>query len=171
MAYTLQVGRRHFAERRVVAVRDREEAIALLESKDPRRVFTHTASIGERRLVFMFPGGGTQHPGMGADLYGVEPVFTRWVDEGLRILEQRHSLDLRSLLIPDDHVSEYAMSQLLIDRGLEPSALMEHSLGENTAACVAGTISFADALGLVVLRGKLMDRVPGGGALSLPPTQ
>ena len=188
VAYTLQVGRRHFAERRVVAVCDREEAIALLESKDPRRVFTHTATIGERRLVFMFPGGGTQHPGMGADLYEVEPVFTRWVDEGLRILEQRHSLDLRSMLIPDDALAgtahdlaamghqlplifiiEYAMSQLLIDRGIEPAAMIGHSLGENTAACVGGTISFEDALGLVVLRGKLMDRVPGGAlSVSLP---
>ena len=192
VAYTLQVGRHHFAERRVVAVRDREEAIALLATMDPRRVFSHTATGGERTLVFMFPGGGTQHAGMGADLYGIEPEFTRWVDEGLRILEQRHSLDLRSMLFPDDHareastvllsamgnqlplifIIEYAMSQLLIDRGLEPSAMIGHSLGENTAACVAGTISFEDALGLVVLRGKLMDRVPGAAlSVSLPPDE
>ncbi len=72
--------------------------------------------------------------------------------------------------LPLIFIVEYALAQLLIERGLTPTALIGHSLGENTAACVAGTISFADCLGLVVLRGQLMDRVDGGAvSVTLPP--
>ncbi len=51
--------------------------------------------------------------------------------------------------------------------GIEPDALIGHSMGENTAACLAGVFSFPDALGLVLLRGQLMDDVPEGGMLSV----
>ena len=195
VAWTLQVGRAHFAERRVLAARSVAEAAELLEQSDARRVPTHTAATGDHTLTFMFPGGGAQHLGMGADLYRDEPGFAASVDEGLRLLEEVHGLDLRHLLLPDDaaagsdgsddrvaelalmahqlaliFIVEYALAQLLIERGLEPTALVGHSLGENTAACVAGTMSFADCLGLVVLRGQLMDRVDGGAlSIALPP--
>ena len=51
---------------------------------------------------------------------------------------------------------------------MKPAALIGHSLGENTAACVAGVLSFEDALGLVVLRGTLFERVPEGGMITVP---
>ena len=197
VAWTLQVGRAHFQERRVVAARTAAEAAELLEQGDARRAPAHTAADGEHTLAFMFPGGGAQHVAMGADLYREEPGFARHVDEGLRLLEQEHGLDLRHLLLPDAtpvsdsaaadgdsaaelalmahqlpliFIVEYALAQLLIERGLTPAALVGHSLGENTAACVAGTMSFADCLGLVVLRGQLMDGVDGGAvSVALPP--
>ena len=186
VAWTLQVGRRSFTERRVVAVRDREDAILQLRARDPRRVFTHTATAGERSIAFMFPGGGVQHPGMAADLYDTEPFFAAQVDIGLQLLQTVHGLDLRALLLERDggdtaaeqlremrhqlpliFIVEYALAQLLLEWGIRPTALVGHSLGENTAACIAGTISFADCLGLVVLRGRLMDRV-AGGAIAVP---
>ena len=191
VAWTLQVGRARFAERRVLAARTATEAAELLEQLDARRVPSHTAAPGDHTLTFMFPGGGAQHLGMGADVYREEPTFARHVDEGLQLLESAHGLDLRHLLLPSDttvsdetvaelslmahqlpliFIVEYALAQLLIERGLTPTALVGHSLGENTAACVAGTISFADCLGLVALRGRLMDGVDGGAvSVSLPP--
>ena len=51
--------------------------------------------------------------------------------------------------------------------GVKPDALIGHSMGENTAACLAGVFEFNDALGLVLLRGQLMDDVPKGGMLSV----
>jgi acyl transferase domain-containing protein len=182
VSWTLQVGRRAFTERRVVAVRDRVEAIALLEAQDSRRVFTHSASPEHQSIAFMFPGGGSQYARMAADLYGSEPAFARHIDHSLRLLQERHGLDLRPLLLcegdkldeasaaleapslqlPSIFIVEYALAHLLIGWGLKPQALLGHSVGENTAACVAGTMSFEDCLGLVVLRGRLMDRVSGG---------
>ena len=52
--------------------------------------------------------------------------------------------------------------------GVKPAALVGHSMGENTAACLAGVMSFEDCVGLVHLRGALFDTVPAGGMLSVP---
>ena len=56
--------------------------------------------------------------------------------------------------LPAIFLVEYALAQLLISWGIEFDALVGHSVGENTAACIAGTMTFADCLGLVVLRGS-----------------
>ena len=185
VAHTLHVGRKAFDERRVVAATTTAEAADLLERLDARRVFTHSVTGSAPSVVFLLPGGGAQYPHMAADLYAAEPVFRHHVDEGIRLAQSRHGLDLRSLLLPaDDHaaaatelalalehasvqlpclfVIEHALAQLLIARDVRPSAMLGHSVGENVAACLAGTMSFADALGLVALRGNLMDRTRGG---------
>lgn len=186
---TLLRGRRHFSERRVVVARDTEEAIALLEGADPRRVYTHTAATEQHKIAFMFPGGGSQYPRMAIDLYDTEPEFQRHLDEGLRLLQADHGIDLRptlfcapaevakasadlewpSMQLPAIFIVEYALAQMLIARGLVPTALVGHSVGENTAACLSGTMSFRDCLGLVVLRGQLTDRAVGG-LLAVPLT-
>ncbi|MBK6685781.1 MAG: SDR family NAD(P)-dependent oxidoreductase [Deltaproteobacteria bacterium] len=194
VAWTLQVGRRAFAERRVLAASSREEAIELLEKLDPKRVFTHTAAPGKggdkRSVAFLFPGGGAQYPRMAKDLYDKEPVFKRHMDDGFAKLRARHGVDLLPLLFcaPEDKdraaselekpglqlpaifLVEYALAQLFLSWGIKPTALLGHSMGENTAACISGTISFDDCLGLVALRGRLMDGVAPGGMLSVPMT-
>jgi len=183
VAFTLHAGRHEFAERRVVAASSTAEAAQLLRNGDARRVFTHSAGSRKPPIVFLFPGGGTQYPQMAAQLYSTEATFRRHVDEGLRLAQDVHGIDLRpflfategstidaaaaalqdaSLQLPALLIVEHALAQLLISRGLRPSALAGHSVGECVAACVAGTMSFEDCLGLVVLRGKLMDRTRGG---------
>ena len=144
VAWTLRHGRRDFAERRVVAARTIEEAAELLERLDPRRVFAHTSTTAERRIAFMFPGGGSQYPRMAADLYASEEVFAQYLDTGLETLADRHGLDLRPLLFPaDDQLEtateqlqtpgnqlpaiflvEHALARLLMSWGIEPSAMV-----------------------------------------------
>lgn len=185
VAWTLHAGRHQFSERRVLAVRDRDDAIGQLTELDPRQVFTHTAADVDQSISFMFPGGGAQYPRMAADLYDAEPEFARHLDEGFRILEADHDIDLRPLLLGDDgpevaaalgqpinqipavFLVEYALAQLLRSWGITPVSLIGHSLGENTAACVSGTISFTDCLGLVALRGRLL-AATGGSAVVVP---
>jgi acyl transferase domain-containing protein/thioesterase domain-containing protein/acyl carrier protein len=181
VAWTLQVGRKSFTERRVVAVRDIADAIAALDELDPRRVYTHSAPQSRRSMAFLFPGGGAQHPRMAYDLYRSEPVFAHWIDRGLQRLRETHGIDLTPLLLsteldqdaaveqlelianqlPAIFLVEYALAQLLSSWGMTPTALLGHSLGENTAACVAGTMTFDDCLGLIVLRSRLCERAPG----------
>lgn len=188
VAYTLLHGRKKFDVRRVVAARDGAEAAALLESGDAARVFTQKASDTKASLVFMFPGGGAQYPRMGRDLYEAEPVFKQWIDRGLAWLEGKLDVDLRSLWfapperdeelrgawerpsiqLPAIYLCEYALAQLWTEWGVKPAALIGHSLGENTAAALAGVFSFEDGLGLVALRGKLFERVTPGGMVSVP---
>lgn len=188
VAFTLQEGRRAFEKRRVVVASDPVEAAELLEAKDQRRVFSHTADITDPEIVFMFPGGGAQHVGMARDLYETEPVFQEWMDAGLTILSGKSDVDTRSLWLAEGDaaaaaekelrrpsvqlplimIAEYALAKLWQSWGVEPKALVGHSMGENTAACLAGVMSFEDCIGLVLLRGQLFETVPAGGMLSVP---
>ncbi len=188
VAYTLKEGRRAFEKRRVVVAENHKEAAALLEEGDPRRVFTHSVVGDEPEVVFMFPGGGAQFAGMARDLYETEPVFQDWMDKGLGELQPKLDYDIRSIWLPEASekdaaearlkmpsvqlplimITEYALAQLWMSWGVSPAILVGHSMGENTAACLSGVISFEDCIGLVHLRGTLMDSVPKGGMLSLP---
>lgn len=188
VAWTLKQGRRAFEKRRVVVAETHAEAAALLEANDPRRVFSHDHLGDDPEVVFMFPGGGAQYAGMARDLYGTEPVFADWMDRGLAILQPKLDYDIRALWLPDPGteaaaterlkrpsvqlplilIVEYALAQMYLSWGVKPAALIGHSMGENTAACLAGVISFEDCIGLVHLRGTLFDSVPPGGMLSIP---
>lgn len=188
VAYTLKEGRRAFEHRRVLVAETHEEAATLLEGTDTRRVFTHARLGDDPDVVFMFPGGGAQYAGMARELYATEPVFKDWMDRGLDVLQRKLDYDIRALWLPepDQHaqaveklkrpsvqlplimIVEYALAQLWMSWGVKPAALVGHSMGENTAACLAGVMSFEDCIGLVLLRGQLFDSVPVGGMLSVP---
>ena len=191
VAFTLKQGRRAFEKRRVLVAETHEEAARLLETGDPRRVFSHDFLGESPELVFMFPGGGAQYAGMARDLYETEPVFRDWMDRGFAVLQPRLDYDIRALWLPDPGaepaandrlkqpsvqlplimIVEYALAQLFLSWGAAPSALVGHSMGENTAACLAGVFDFEDCIGLVHLRGLLFDTIAPGGMLSVPLAQ
>ncbi|MDP3718282.1 MAG: beta-ketoacyl synthase N-terminal-like domain-containing protein [Acidobacteriota bacterium] len=182
-AYTLQVGRRAFNRRAVVPVSSREDAIAALA--DPRRV--RLGSAGGAGVAFMFPGQGSQHPGMARDLYDHEPSFRADVDTCAEQLQPAIGLDLRRLLFPDAgatetaaaelrqtaiaqpaiFVIEYALAKLWMRWGVQPSAMIGHSIGEYVAACLAGVFTLKDALTVVATRGRLMQGMPEGAMLAV----
>ncbi|MEP3332263.1 SDR family NAD(P)-dependent oxidoreductase [Sedimentitalea sp.] len=187
VAYTLKEGRKAFEKRRVVVAETATEAADLLEANDPRQIFSHSA-LENPDVVFMFPGGGAQYVNMARDLYETEPVFQEWMDLGLDILQPKLDYDIRALWLPEETdmdnaaeklkqpsvqlplimITEYALAQLWMSWGVQPAALVGHSMGENTAACLAGVMSFEDCIGLVHLRGQLFDTIPAGGMLSVP---
>ncbi|NEU13491.1 KR domain-containing protein [Methylobacterium sp. BTF04] len=187
VAYTLYSGRRHFEHRRVLAVADRAEACVLLDASENRSVHTHAVVPDASGAVFLFPGGGAQHPGMARALYDGEPGFRASVDEGLGYLAGPVAAEIKahwlgaeshgpeaaawllrpSRQLPAILIVEVALARLWQSRGLAPKALIGHSMGENAAACVAGIMTFREAVGLVRLRGELFDTVTGGGMLSV----
>jgi acyl transferase domain-containing protein/thioesterase domain-containing protein len=187
VAFTLATGRAPFSERRVLVARDREHAVAQLDALDPRKVFTH-AAVANASVVFMFPGGGAQYPNMGRRLYDSEPVFKEHVDRGLNLLKKRVAFDPKALLFPESgerekaaselerpsyqlpliFIIEFALAKLWQSLGIAPAALIGHSVGENTAAAIAGVFAYEDALDLILLRGRLMDEVPEGAMMSVP---
>lgn len=187
VAFTLKEGRRAFEKRRVLVAETLAQAADLLEAADPRRVFTHSVQSAPD-VVFMFPGGGAQCINMARGLYETEPVFQDWMNRGLDVLQPLLDYDIRSLWLPDPGgeanasealqkpsvqlplimITEYALAQLWMSWGVTPSAFVGHSMGENTAACLAGVMPFEDCIGLVLLRGQLFDTIPAGGMLSVP---
>src|ERR1019366_9119371 len=64
-------------------------------------------------------------------------------------------------------ITEYALAKLWMSWGIEPQAMIGHSLGEYVAACLAGVFSMDDALALVTLRGRLVEQLAGGIMLSV----
>jgi acyl transferase domain-containing protein/thioesterase domain-containing protein len=190
-AYTLQTGRRAFDHRRVAVCQDLNDALAILDPVDLRRVATSTLELSERDVVFMFSGQGSQHPNMGLELYESEPQFRQQVDKCSEILRAHLSLDLRHVLYPGEEKSEtvarmlrqtsltqpalfvieYALATLLIHWGVHPQAMVGHSIGEYVAACLAGVLSLEDALSLVSTRGRLMQELPSGSMLAVPLTE
>lgn len=188
VAYTLQVGRRHYGHRRTLVCRSVSDAIQILEQRDGERISTQYQEQNKRRVAFLFPGQGTQYVQMGRELYETEPTFREHVDTCSQLLLSHLGLDLRSILYPAKEweeeaarqlnqtyltqpalfVIEYALSQLWRSWGLQPSAFIGHSIGEYVAACLAGVLSLADALFLVAKRGRLMQETLPGAMLSVP---
>src|SRR6266516_460986 len=188
VAYTLHVGRRAFSHRRVLVCHDLYDAVSTLETRNSQRLLTGTQEHGDRPVVFMFPGQGTQYVNMGLELYQSESIFREWVDRCSEILQSLLGFDLRDLLYPgQEHteeparhlhetlnaqlalfVIEYALPQLWMAWGVRPQAMIGHSIGEYVAACLAGVLSLEDALALITTRGRLMQALPDGAMLAVP---
>ncbi|MFJ6556519.1 amino acid adenylation domain-containing protein [Streptomyces luteogriseus] len=98
VAHTLRQGRVPFEHRRALVVRDREDALAVLEGGDPTRLHEGAAARQDRPVAFMFAGLGDQYRGMGRDLYEGMPEFRTAVDECCDLLRPLLGLDLRDEL-------------------------------------------------------------------------
>ncbi len=188
VAHTLQVGRKGFSHRRMLVCSDLDDALAALETLDPKRVVTNFQDSRGRSIVFMFPGQGTQHVNMGRDLYENEATFRQHVDHCSELLKANLKLDLRDVLYPNESaresatrqinktaiaqpalfVIEYALAKLWMEWGIRPEAMIGHSVGEYVAACLAEVLSLEDTLTLLGARGRLIEQVPGGAMLAVP---
>ncbi|MFJ9105496.1 type I polyketide synthase [Streptomyces sp. NPDC102405] len=184
VARTLQTGRRHFEHRRIVACRHADDAVQALAH---RRAPTARQTEKPGAITFLFPGQGSQYAGMAKELYQQEPEFRSVVDSCAELLRPELGMDLRDVLYPRHpsdgearerinqtwltqpalFVTEYAMARLLMSRGVQPEAMIGHSIGELVAACLAGVFSLPDALSLVALRGRLVQDMPRGAMLAV----
>jgi phthiocerol/phenolphthiocerol synthesis type-I polyketide synthase E len=188
VAYTLQVGRKGFSHRRMLVCRNLDDAVTALAMLHPQRVATNVREPKGRPVTFLFPGQGTQYVRMGFDLYQAEPTFREQVDLCSELLRPHLQLDLREVLYPRQanaataahrlqntgiaqaalFVIEYALAKLWMGWGVQPEAMLGHSIGEYVAACLAGVFALEDALALVAARGQLMQHRPGGAMLAVP---
>lgn len=186
VAHTLHVGRREFDWRAFAVCRDTADALEALGAG--ARLHRMRIRAHERPVAFGFTGQGSQYPGMGAGLYRDERAFREAADECFAILRERAGLDLAPILYPAAgdakaaeerlrdtryaqpalFVTEYALARLWMSRGVQPDALIGHSIGEYVAACLAGVMTLPDALTLVAERGRLMGSVEPGSMLAVP---
>ena len=186
-AYTLQLGRRHFEHRRVVVCLGRDDALCALDSLDAKRVFSAVSASAGRGAACLFPGQGAQSVGMAADLYDTDSGFRRQIDYYSTLLKAEMGLDIRTVLYPKDEeresalqllhqtsitqptlfAIEYALARWWQENGVQPKAMLGHSVGEYVAACIAGVFTVEDALKLLAARGTLIQGLPGGTMLAV----
>jgi nonribosomal peptide synthetase protein BlmVIII len=169
--------RRCFGYRHAVVARDGDGAAAALTALTQGQL---TARAGENRpVVFMFPGQGAEFRHMAAELFTAEPAFRRPAEECADLLAGE-GVDLRAVLAtgPDPadgavpaqlslFACEYAIARALQGWGIEPTAVIGHSLGEYAAATLAGALPLAGALRLIAGRSRLLDGLDPGGMLAV----
>jgi acyl transferase domain-containing protein/thioesterase domain-containing protein len=189
-AFTTQVGRRGFAHRCALVAKDVDGLAAALENRQSPRAATGKTAAAAPQVVMMFPGGGASYPGAGRELLS-QPAFLSAVNECFSSMPADAPADLRALMferepgdaaaartmeqprynIPALFVLEYAIAKLWESWGVRPAAMIGHSAGEYAAATIAGVMSLADALRIVVLRGQLFEEVPAGAMLAVDLTE
>ncbi len=188
VSFTLRRGRRAFRHRRALVCRSADEALEALATGKGSGLVSGQAASSPRGVAFLFAGGGAQYPGMARDLYQTEPVFRAEVDRCLAVLDSILDFDIRPLLLgqadadpttaaaelrrpsralPALFTVQYAQARLWMHWGVEPATMVGHSMGEYTAACLAGVFTLEDALSVVSLRGRLFETVPRGGMLGV----
>ncbi|WP_156687849.1 type I polyketide synthase [Mycobacterium sp. Marseille-P9652] len=174
-------GRSNFEHRAVVVGGDRERLLTGLDEVavgEPVSVVAGTAAPGGK-TVFVFPGQGSQTLGMGSQLHAAYPVFAEAFDTVVGELDQHLLRPLRDVMWGDDesllHTTEFAqpalfavevaLFRLLESWGVRPDFVMGHSIGELSAAHVAGVLSLEHAAVLVAARGRFMQSLPAGGVM------
>ncbi|MEV4432810.1 acyltransferase domain-containing protein [Streptomyces sp. NPDC049585] len=137
-----------------------------------------------RAIVLLFPGQGSQYARMAAGLYGHEPEFTAAMDEAFAAFGPdgralRTDWLAASPAVPVDHVTRsqpllfavgHALGRMLLRRGVEPAALLGHSVGEMAAAVLAGVFTLEDAAALLLDRVHRLAAAPPGGMLAVAAT-
>ena len=180
IAFTLHDGRQTFPHRRAVVARNTGEAIAALRA--PAKSHREDNRL-DTRVAFLFPGQGSQYPRMRAHLAPHDPAFRDALAARAALLQPELGLDLRDAIFstgpeaadrlretrltqPAIFAVSLALARLWLARGIQPSALLGHSVGEFVAAAVAGVFSWEDAARLVALRARLTQEQPHGAMLA-----
>lgn len=195
VCFTANTGRSHFSHRLAIVTENnlqlRQKLSAVAAEDSTTGIFSGQISGKDRpKIVFLFTGQGSQFIGMGRQLYESQPVFRRIVNQCDELLLPYLNQSLLSLLYPDTQtpivgdngevpslddtayaqpalfVLEYSLAQLWRSWGIEPSALIGHSVGEYVAACLAGVFSLEDGLKLIAERGRLMQALPRNGGMA-----
>jgi acyl transferase domain-containing protein/NADPH:quinone reductase-like Zn-dependent oxidoreductase/NADP-dependent 3-hydroxy acid dehydrogenase YdfG/acyl carrier protein len=185
LAFTLSRGRAQLEHRAVGIASDRDE---LLRALDVVRIGAPSGNVvrdtvGEGKTAFLFTGQGAQRTGMGRGLYDGFTAFAVALDEVLAELDVHLARPLKEVMFATEGSSEtelldrteyaqpalfaleVALFRLLEGLGVKPDVLIGHSIGELTAAHVAGVLSLSDSAALVAARGRLMGALPEGGAM------
>lgn len=178
VAYTLQTGRASFNYRRCMVARDVKEACERL-----REPFAAVPASGEpASIAFLFPGQAAQYARMTRELYQRQPIFHRELNYCFELCRRHSNEDFKGLLFSDVandalrqtrltqpalFAVEYALAKLWMELGVTPAAMIGHSLGEYTAACLAGVFTLEEAVYLLVHRGEIVQRTEPGLMLAV----
>jgi phthiocerol/phenolphthiocerol synthesis type-I polyketide synthase A len=183
VAHTLNHHRSRHAKFATVAACDRAQAVAglraLASGGSADGVVAPHEGVCRPGTVFVYSGQGSQWPGMGRQLLADEPVFAAAVAELEPAFVAQTGFSLRQVLaagkplVGIDRIQpilvgmQLALTELWRSYGVQPDAVIGHSMGEVTAAVVAGALTPGEGLRVIATRSRLMARLAGQGAMAL----
>src|SRR5690606_1812316 len=185
VAYHAAMRREWHAERAVVYGTDSEAVAQALtqfaEGEAPRySVSAGSAVAGAQGPVFVYSGNGSQWAGMGRQLLA-EPVFAEAVHEIDNLFAPLAGYRLADELARTDSANQYertevaqpalfaiqiGITRMLAQRGIQPTAVVGHSVGEVAAAWACGALSLADAVHVIFHRSRLQGTTKGQGCMT-----
>ncbi|MZE51675.1 acyltransferase domain-containing protein, partial [Streptomyces sp. SID5770] len=179
IAWSLATTRTTHAHRAVVLGTDirelHDQVRALAEGRTGPDIITGAATPG--KTAFLFTGQGAQRVGMGMELYEAFPVFAKAFDEACAALDPHLDQPIAHTIRTGQHLDqtlytqpalfavEVALYRLVESFGLRPDFVAGHSIGEITAAHIAGVFDLTDAARLVTTRARLMQNATPGGTM------
>ena len=182
VCYSLNAGRAHFGQRAAVVAASRESlqgALSAAARGDEAEGLRHGARPDRLpELAFLYTGQGSQHGGMGRELYETQPTFRRALERCAEVVRGElerpllevmfgggEELDETQYTQPALFALEWSLSELWRSFGVRPTWVMGHSVGEYVAACVAGAYTVEEGLHLIAARGRLMGALARDGAM------
>lgn len=186
VCFTAGAGRAHLEHRAALVVNSKDAAIELLGAladDRPAPGLVRGESHDTPKTAWLFTGQGSQYPGMARELFDTEPVFAdtlnRCAAAVADVLEKplldvifdvdgpEHDETLRqtSYAQPALFAIEMGLARLWQSWGFEPDVVLGHSVGQYSAACVAGVFDLEDGALLMAERGRLFGSLPAGGRM------
>jgi amino acid adenylation domain-containing protein len=183
IAENLKYNRRQYLNRTVLTVDGAEDFVTQCATFSSKIASAKKYS----KIAFMFPGQGSQHIGMGKQLFEAEDVFRSALTECAELLEPHLNENLLDIIYPDEastiEMAEklrntryaqpaifsigYALAKQWSSWNIEPECFVGHSIGEFAAACLAGVFNLEDGIKIIALRGQLMADLPEGAMISV----
>ncbi|MCU1694438.1 MAG: Phenolpthiocerol synthesis type-I polyketide synthase ppsC, partial [Mycobacterium sp.] len=183
VAHALNHHRARHPKFATVCARDRAEAISGLEALAAKQAAVGLVAAHEGPCrpgtVFVYSGQGSQWAGMGRQLLADEPAFAAAIAELEPVFVEHVGFSLQQILADGQTVTgidriqpvlvglQLALTELWRSYGVTPDAVIGHSMGEVSAAVVAGALTPAEGLQVIANRSRLMSRLAGQGAMAL----
>ena len=186
VCFTAGAGRAHLEHRAALVVNSRESAIELLGAladDRPAPGLVRGESHDTPKTAWLFTGQGSQYPGMARELFDTEPVFAETLNRCAAVVadvlekplldvifdvdspDSEETLRQTSYAQPALFAVEMGLARLWQSWGFEPDVVLGHSVGQYSAACVAGVFSLEDGALLMAERGRLFGSLPAGGRM------
>ncbi len=187
LCLTAGVGRAHLEYRAALVVNSKEAAGELLDAladDRPAPGLVRGETHDKPKTAWLFTGQGSQYVGMARELFDTEPVFaetlTRCAEAAADVLEKplldvifasdsqesEETLRQTSYAQPALFAIEMGLARLWQSWGFEPDVVLGHSVGQYSAACIAGVFSLEDGMRLMAERGRLFGSLPAGGRMA-----